>query len=90
MIISVGMMLVALYIFGAVLRLHPLPDYDHDALIIDGPGALDRDMDILGDLFRRINPEIRYRTRTSFVLAYLLIVVLTAYVIMPAHELLHH
>jgi hypothetical protein len=49
------------------------------ALIIDGPGALDGDLEIIGDTLFGRDPELRYRVRASAVLVLLLI----AYDLMP-------
>jgi hypothetical protein len=50
-------------------------------MIIDGPGALGGDLDIIGDVIFGRDPEIRYRVRASIMLVLLLI----AYGLMPGH-----
>jgi hypothetical protein len=42
-------------------------------MLIDGPGALDGDLDIIGDTVFGRDPEIRYRVRASVVLALLIL-----------------
>jgi hypothetical protein len=39
-------------------------------MLIDSPGALDDDLDVIGDTLLGRDPEIRYRMRASFTLAF--------------------